>query len=61
MAGISSSKIERMLKGAAAAGFVPSAVECHPDGRIVLCFGEPSEEDQVAKELSEWKRRDALS
>jgi len=61
VAGVSQSKIERMLKGAAAAGFVPSAVECHPDGRIVLCFGEAaaSAESALDRELTEWKRKNA--
>jgi hypothetical protein len=63
VAGVSQSKIERMLKGAAAAGFAPTAVKCHPDGTVVLCFGEVkvNADDALDRELAEWKRQNAAN
>jgi hypothetical protein len=53
--------IERAVRAAHKAGRPPSKVECHPDGRIVLCFGHTpiDAEDTLDRELMEWKRGNA--
>ncbi|HEY4075709.1 MAG TPA: hypothetical protein VGM26_02130 [Rhizomicrobium sp.] len=50
--------IERAVRGSTKAGLPPMRVECHPDGRIVLWFGESkvSAEDGLDQELTYWKR-----
>jgi hypothetical protein len=50
--------IERTVRAAQKAGLPPTALECHPDGRIVLCFGEfkVSSENGLDQELERWRR-----
>jgi hypothetical protein len=54
--------IERAVRAAHKAGVPPTSVECHPDGRIVLCFGESKvgPEDGLDQELEQWKRKNAF-
>jgi hypothetical protein len=58
---ISQRMIERAVRAAHKAGSPPTSVECHPDGRIVLCFGQPpvDAEDVLDRELMEWKHGNA--
>jgi hypothetical protein len=55
--------IERAVRASCKAGMSPSSVECHPDGRIVLCFGESkaSVDDGLHEELEQWKRKHAAN
>jgi len=52
---------ELAVRAANKAGFPPSNVECHPDGRIILCFAETkvSTEEVLDLELEQWKRKNA--
>ena len=49
--------IERAVRAAHKAGHPPSSVECHPDGRIILCFGpsQVSEDDALNREMQRWR------
>lgn len=55
--------IERALRAAHKAGRPPSSIECHPDGKIVLCFGESkvSAEGGLDHEMDQWRRRNAAN
>lgn len=48
--------IERAVRASCKAGMTPSSLECHPDRRIVLCFGESKTITQVAldREVTHW-------
>jgi hypothetical protein len=50
--------IERAVRASCKAGMPPSSVECHPDGRIVLCFvGSNTDPDAgLDREMEQWKR-----
>jgi len=53
--------IERAVRGATKAGSPPSSIECHPDGKIILCFGgfHPVQEDLLDREMEQWRRNNA--
>jgi len=53
--------IERAIRAACKAGHPPSSTECHPDGRIILCFGGSQVEagDVLDQELEHWRRKHA--
>jgi hypothetical protein len=55
--------IERAIRACSNAGYLPNTVECHPDGMLVLCFGESkvSTEDGLDQELEQWKRKHAAN
>jgi hypothetical protein len=55
--------IERAIRAACKAGHPPTATECHPDGRIILCFGGPKVEagDALDQELEQWRSKHASS
>lgn len=55
--------IERAVRASCKAGMPPSSVECHPDGKIVLCFGgsKPDLDDGLDREMEQWRRRHAAS
>lgn len=55
--------IERAVRAAHKAGSPPSSIECHPDGRIVLCFGDSKTdpEDQLDREMEKWRRTNATA
>ena len=50
--------IQRAVRAACKAGMPPTKAECHPDGRIILCFGETkvSDEDALDLEMERWRR-----
>jgi hypothetical protein len=60
---LSQRMIEKAVRAAHKAGTPPSSVECHPDGRIVLCFGESkvSAEDGLDREMDQWRRNNAAN
>lgn len=53
--------IERAVRAACRAGLPPTKAECHPDGRIVLCFGESkvSVDETLDLEMERWRRESA--
>lgn len=55
--------IERAIRASSKAGHLPTTVECHPDGRIVLCFGvsEPDSEDALDREMEQWRAKNATA
>jgi hypothetical protein len=55
--------IERAVRASCKAGMPPSSVECHPDGKVVLWFGQSkaSTEDGLDQELEQWKRKHAAN
>lgn len=55
--------IERAVRAAHKAGCPPSSVECHPDGRIVLCFGASNSgpDDGLDREMDQWRRKNAAA
>jgi hypothetical protein len=55
--------IERAVRGALKAGLPPTAIECHPDGKIVLCFvgTKVSVEDGLDREMEQWRRSNATN
>lgn len=50
--------IERAVRAAHKAGYPPKSIKCHPDGLIVLCFGDSEGDPDLGldHELEEWKR-----
>lgn len=50
--------VERVLRAAKNTSFGPSRIEIRPDGTIALCFGDQvsSADDDLDRELAEWKR-----
>jgi hypothetical protein len=55
--------IERAVRAAHKVGCPPSSVECHPDGRIVLCFGasKASPDDHLDREMEQWRHRNGTA
>ncbi len=55
--------IERAMRAAHKAGTPPTSVECHPDGKIILCFGQTnvSEDEVLARELDQWRASNATN
>ncbi len=55
--------IEKAIRASSKAGLLPTSVECHPDGKIVLCFGESKvgTDDGLDQELEQWKRKHAAN
>lgn len=53
--------IERAIRAAHKAGTPPTSAECHPDGRIILCFGQAtaSSEDTLDREIAQWRSKHA--
>lgn len=50
--------IERAVRAACKAGLPPSRVDCHPDGRITMCFGaiESDPDSTLDREMEQWRR-----
>jgi hypothetical protein len=55
--------IERAIRAARNAGLVPTSTECHPDGKIVLCFDERKLDPNNAldSELETWRQASATA
>jgi hypothetical protein len=55
--------IESAVRAACKAGLTPTSAQCHPDGRIVLCFDERkvTADDALDAELEKWKRTSVTS
>lgn len=55
--------IERAVRAAHKAGSPPSSIECHPDGKIILCFGgsKTDPEDHLDREMEQWRRKNAAN
>ena len=60
---LSQRMIERAVRASTNAGMPPTSVECHPDGKIILCFGETkvSAEDGLDLEMDQWRRKNAAN
>lgn len=62
MARFRQSDLEKAMRAAGkGAATLPSTVECHPDGRIILCFGQTltSAEDALDREMAQWRSKHA--
>lgn len=57
VAALKQRNIERAFRAAAKAGLSPTSADCHPDGKLVLCFGESkvSAEDSLDREMAKWR------
>lgn len=55
--------IERAVRAAHKAGSPPSSVECHPDGKIVLCFGgsNTDPDEHLDREMEQWRAKHAAA
>jgi hypothetical protein len=60
---ISQRMVERAVRAAIKAGLPPTRTECHPDGTIILCFGDSkvSVEDGLDHEMEQWRRKHATN
>jgi hypothetical protein len=63
MSKISQRSIEKAVRAARKAGCPPTSLECHPDGKIILCFGgsHPVQEDLLDREMEQWRRNNAAA
>jgi hypothetical protein len=60
---VSQRTIQRAIRAAHNAGMPPSSAKIHPDGTIVLCFGESkvSADDGLDREMDQWRRNNATN